>query len=255
MVDWLNIVLAGLLGVSIGSFINVVADRLPRGQSLVSPPSHCPVCDTKLKLFDLIPLLSYLGLRGKCRYCSAGIPFRIFAVELATGLLFVFIGYRFGFGYQGIAMMGFASLFTAVFLIDLEHQIIPNKIVFPAIAVSIVVMSFWPGFGFVQALIGAGAGFGLLLLLYIIPGVVIGEGDVKFAAVVGAATGFPVVLISLGLAFVLGGAVASVLLVTGKSGRKQKIAFGPFIVAAAMVSLIWGQSIVDWYVQTFWLWQ
>ena len=191
MTDWPTLLIIGLIGLSVGSFLNVLVDRLSSGQSLVSPPSHCPECQTRLRPWDLIPIVSYLVLRGRCRHCQARIPARTFAVELTAGLLYALIWVHYGPGFQAIAMMAYASLLLTVFVIDLEQQIIPNRIVVPGFVGFMVLASFWPGLGPAQAAIGAGAGFGMLLLLYLVPGAVIGAGDVKFAAVVGAATGFP----------------------------------------------------------------
>ena len=148
--------------------------------------------------------------------------------------------------------MAYASLLLAVFVIDLERQIIPNRIVVPGFVGFMVLASFWPGLGPVQAAIGAGAGFGMLLLLYVVPGAVIGAGDVKFAAVVGTATGFPLVIFSLGLAFVLGGSIGAVLLVTRKMHRRARMPLGSFIAVSALLTLVWGDPLLDWYLTRFW---
>lgn len=245
------LLLAALTGLSVGSFLNVVSDRIPAGQSLMSPPSSCPACGTRIRSIDLIPLVSYLVLRGKCRSCASGIPIRTLWVEIATGLIFALLWIKFGWTYEGAAMMAYASLFLAIFIIDIEHHIIPNKIVLVGLVAAIAIASFWPGVGPVKALIGAGAGFGILLALYLIPGFVIGEGDVKLAAVVGAATGFPIVAVGLGLSFVMGGVVAMLLIITRRSRRKAEIPFGPFIAASAMITLVWGDAILAWYLAQF----
>lgn len=248
---WLHLGLAAILGMAVGSFLNVVSDRLPSGGSLISPPSHCPNCDTKIGRRDLVPVFSYLILRGKCRNCSSRIPVRILIVELITGALFAFIWAKYGWTLQGLGLMGYASLFLAVFIIDMEHHIIPNKVVIVGLIGSIILASFWPDVGPLKAIIGAGVGFGVLLILYLIPGAVVGEGDVKLAAVVGAATGFPVVVVGIGLSFVIGGSVAILLLLFKRRGRKDQFAFGPFIAVSALIALIWGESIIQWYVGNF----
>ena len=249
--DYLGLFFATTVGLAVGSFINVVGARLPRGQSLSYPPSHCPACDEPIRRRDLIPVISYLLLRGKCRDCSAGIPLRVFLIEIVAGLLFAGVWLKFGWSYQGVAMMGYVGMFLAIFVVDMEHHIIPNRIVFPGLVVALAIASFWPELGIAKAAIGAGAGFGLMLLLYLIPGMVIGEGDVKLAAVVGAAVGFPVVFISLGMSFVLGGVVAAGILLAKRGGRKTEVPFGPFIAVAALVSLMWGGPILDWYMGSF----
>jgi leader peptidase (prepilin peptidase)/N-methyltransferase len=251
MIYWLNLIVAALLGMAVGSFLNVVSDRVPSGQSLVSPPSHCPVCHRRLSALDMVPIVSYLALRGRCRSCSAQIPLRILIVELSTSVLFALIWARYGWSYQGVAMMGYASLFLVVFIIDLEHRIIPNKLVLVGLVAALGISSFWPDIGPVSAVIGAAAGFGILLALYLIPGAVIGEGDVKLAAVVGAATGFPVVIVGLGLSFIMGGLVAITLIAFRRGQRKSQIPFGPFIAVAAMIALVCGETIFRWYAARF----
>ncbi len=248
--DWVYTALLAVTGAAIGSFLNVCADRLPLGQSLVFPPSHCPSCQTRLRATDLVPVVSYLALRGKCRYCGARIPLRIFLVELASGTLFAFIWARYGGTYEGIALLGYASLFLLVFIIDLEHGIIPNLIVFPSLAIALAVASFSPDIGPGWALAGAAAGFGILLAIYLLPGSIVGGGDVKFAAVVGAATGFPLVIVGLALAFVSGGVVALALLATRRRKRRDTIPFGPFIAASALATLLWGEAIGRWYLES-----
>ena len=251
LMDYLGLFFAITVGLAVGSFINVVADRLPAGQSIAFPPSHCPACDVRIRRRDLIPVISYLLLRGRCRDCSAKIPIRVFLIEIAAGFLFAGVWLRFGWGYQGVAMMGYVGMFLAIFVVDMEHHIIPNRIVFPGLVVALAIASFWPEVGLAKAAIGAGSGFGLMLLLYLIPGMVIGEGDIKLAAVVGASVGFPVVFVSLGLSFIIGGLAAAVILLAKRGGRKSEVPFGPFIAVAALVSLIWGRPILAWYLGSF----
>ncbi len=249
--DWFNLFVVGLVGLAVGSFLNVCIDRLPAGLSLVSPPSHCSECQTALKTLDLVPVASYLALRGRCRYCSARIPLRSPLVEATTAVIFALIWAGYGPSYEAYALMGYAAFFLAILVIDVEHEIIPNVLVFPGFAVALVVASFWPELGLARAAIGAGAGFGILLAMYLIPGAVIGEGDVKLAAVVGAVTGFPLVVVGLAMAFVLGGVIATVLLVSGRRERKGRMAFGPFIAIGAVVTLVWGEPVLDWYLTRF----
>ena len=132
------------MGASLGSFVNVVADRLPAGGSLVRPPSHCPVCHTHLRPLDLVPILSYLWLRGRCRYCGAVIPARLAVVEALSGLLLLLIFWRYGLG-PGFAVVALiATLLLAIAIIDLEHGLILNRIVLPAAAAAVVLAPLWP---------------------------------------------------------------------------------------------------------------
>ena len=141
-------VLAFLIGASIGSFLNVVIDRLPAGRSLVRPRSSCDTCQTVLSNTDNIPILSYLFLRGRCRYCDAGIPVRVLLVEIATAGLFLALYFQFGFGARFGVMAGATAVLIAVALIDLDHQLILNKITFPAAIVVLALSPFWPELGF-----------------------------------------------------------------------------------------------------------
>jgi leader peptidase (prepilin peptidase)/N-methyltransferase len=248
----LDLLVVGLVGVAVGSFLNVCIDRIPAGLSLVSPPSHCPSCQTRLRFADLAPVVSYVALRGRCRYCSARIGARSPIVELTTGMLFMLIWTAYGPSYQGFALMAYASLFLVVFVTDLESQIIPNLVVLTGFVAAFAVASFWPELGPARAAVGAGAGFGLMLALYLIPGAVVGEGDVKLAAVIGAASGFPLVVLALGLAFVLGGSAAMALMASGRRKRTDHIPFGPFMAVSALITLVWGHAILDWYLDRFW---
>lgn len=256
---WLSLFFA--LGAVVGSFLNVVADRLPTGRSIVSPPSHCPECQRGLSAKDMIPLFSYLWLKGRCRYCGATIPMRLLWVELGTGVLFAFSYWHYGFGWE-LAMVAFyCCLFIALLIVDLEHGILPNKIVYPGMVVALVVAALGSIFGFemssvrdsglglwiVDAAIGGGIGFGLLLIVALISRGGMGGGDVKLAGLIGLVTGFPLVFVAMFLGVVSGGLVAGVLLVTKVKKRKETIPFGPFLALAAVATLFWGNSLLGWY--------
>jgi leader peptidase (prepilin peptidase)/N-methyltransferase len=252
LAEWLYVVLVGAVGLAVGSFVNVVADRLPEGKSLLSPPSHCPECDRRLRALDLVPVFSYLALRGRCRYCKSPIPMRLMLVEAATGIGYGAVWYAYGGTIQAYLLLGYLTFFLAVFLIDLERQIIPNLLVIPALAAALAASALLTDVGLVNALIGAGVGFGIMLALYLIPGMVIGEGDVKLAAVIGAATGFPVIVFGIAASFVLGGMVALALLVAKLKSRKDTMSFGPYMALAAMAAIVWGKPVADWYLRSFW---
>ena len=258
----LLIFLFALLGLAVGSFLNVCIDRLPRNESIVNPPSHCSVCQHKLAVKDLIPLFSYLRLRGRCRYCQASIPRKLFWVELATGLIFAFlywwcVVFNPELGIVTFGVMAFyACLFTIIFIIDLEHGLILNKVLYPAMVVALLIAIFLPQpawipqlwvHGLLNFALGAAIGFVIFLLLALVSRGGMGFGDVKLAAFIGLATGFPLALLAVIMAAVLGGLTAIILLATRKRGRKEAIPFGPFLAVAAMVTLLWGNNIVNWY--------
>ena len=256
---WLSLFFA--LGAVVGSFLNVVADRLPAGRSIVFPPSHCPECQRGLSAKDTIPLFSYLWLKGRCRYCRATIPMRLFWVELGTGVLFAFSYWHYGLGWELAMVVFYCCLFIALLIVDLEHGILPNKIVYPGMVVALVLAALGSMCGFeprsvsdsglglwiVDAAIGGSIGFGLLLIVALISRGGMGGGDVKLAGLIGLVTGFPLVFVAMFLGVVSGGLVAGVLLVTKVKKRKETIPFGPFLCLAAVATLFWGNNLLGWY--------
>lgn len=240
-----------LSGIALGSFLNVVIDRLPQGQSLVRPPSHCPACGKRLAAQDLIPLLSYLWLRGRCHYCGARIPLRLFWVELATGLIFTLLWWRYGASAELLILAVYSLVFITIFVIDLDHGLILNKVVYPASLFAVATIPWHSDITLGDSLIGGAVGLALLALPAIASRRGMGMGDVKMAGLMGLATGFPVVLVALFIGIVSGGAVAAALILSGQKGRKDRIPFGPFLAVGAMVALIWGDTIWDWYRDPF----
>jgi len=250
----LLVVLFAILGLAIGSFLNVCIDRLPRNESIVFPSSHCDVCQHKLSAKDNIPLFSYLRLRGRCRYCQATIPRRIFWVELATGLIFALLCWHYGLSAQLGVMAFYACLFIIIFVIDLEQGLILNKVVYPGMVVALL-LALVPEPGFSQlaamrvanAAIGGGIGFVIFLVIAIVSRGGMGWGDVKLAALIGLATGFPLVFVAIIMGAILGGIVAVALMIAKKRKRRETVPFGPFLALAAMVTLLWGSNILSWY--------
>lgn len=251
----ISIVLFGWLGAAIGSFLNVCIDRIPAGKSLLSPPSHCDACGHRLSVKDLIPVFSYLWLRRRCRYCQAPISWRIFWVELGSGLLLAFIYWRYGLSVDLAIIAAYCYLFIVLGVIDLEHKLILNRIVYPAMVVAVVVSIFWtqsaiislPWPEAVNGIIGGGVGFVFLLIPALIYRGGMGWGDVKMAALIGLITGFPLVIVSLLMGVIIGGLVAGILLLLKKKKRKEPIPFGPFLAIATVVTLLWGSNIFNWY--------
>lgn len=239
------------IGACVGSFLNVVADRLPQGKSIVLPPSHCENCQRRLSVDDNIPVVSYLWLRGRCRYCHAAIPQRVFWVELGTAAMFAFLYGKYSFTYLLPVMLIYGCIFIVLTVIDLEHGLLPNKVVYPAMAISFAVavasqvLHLSPLPDLKSAVIAGAIGFVFLL----IPAVIsrgMGWGDVKLAAFIGLATGFPLVLLALFISIVSGGVVAGILLLLKIKGRKDAIPFGPFLSLGTLVALLWGNSILAW---------
>jgi len=239
-----------LLGLIIGSFINVVVHRLPRGESLVSPGSHCPHCGEPIRAWDNIPLLSFLVLRGKCRYCGKPIGWRYPIIELLTGIIFGFSYVRFGWQPFLFIALYFSAILLMVSFIDLEHQIIPNKIIFPAIIVGGVAKLVLKPETVWVSLAGFVLAGGFLLLVGLLKKDAMGGGDVKLAAFMGLILGSTVIM-ALFLAFILG-AVAGILLILLKiKGRKELIPFGPFLALGGLITLFWSQELLDVYLGGF----
>jgi leader peptidase (prepilin peptidase)/N-methyltransferase len=248
-----------LLGLVVGSFLNLCIDRLPGGKSIVRPGSHCDNCNQSLKAVDLVPVFSYVWLKGHCRYCGARIPIRSPIVEFATAAIFAFLAWHYGLSLELAFAVIYASIFIVIFAIDLEQELILNIVVFPAMILAFAFSFFWGGFeefwpkvgpGFLlSALLGGAVGFVLMLLPYLLTrGRGMGYGDVKLAAFIGLMSGFPLVVVALLVGIVVGGLVAVFLLVSrAVKSRKAAIPYGPFLAVGAMVALIWGDKIFQWW--------
>lgn len=246
------IVIAGLAGLLIGSFLNVVAHRLPRGESLVSPGSHCPGCGSPVKPYDNIPVLSWLALRGRCRSCDEPISPQYPLVELATGLLWAsVVAARDDAPSIALGLILVTALVPIV-VIDLERRLIPNAITLPA-AVAAVAAGLALDIDYLpeQLIAGAGAaGFFLLAAMAYPRGM--GMGDVKLAGVIGLCLGkavVPALMIALLAGVVVGGLI--IARIGARAGRKAAVPFGPFLALGAAVALFAGDAMVDWYADTY----
>ena len=209
----------------------------------------------------MVPVLSYVWLRGKCRHCRGEIPFRVVLVEAATGALFLGVFLLYGFGIDFIVLSACLSLLVLVSLIDLEHRLILDVMVFPSIVMLLVLAPFWPDIGFPRVFLGeetllaslansslSGLGaFLVFLLVAMINPAGMGGGDIKFAAVLGLMVGFPGILIAIWISAIGGGLIAIGLILTRKKHRKDVMPFGPFMAIGAAVVLISGPDIVNWY--------
>ncbi len=236
-----------LLGTVIGSFLNVVADRLPHGISIVSPPSQCPHCGRRLKPLELIPILSYLLLRGKCITCKSHIPIRILFVELGTGILFGLIWQRYGLSFDTLLGCLFASFLITILLIDLKHHRILNVMTYPAYIIALVTLPLIFKREVIEVLAGGALGFTLLLIITLIKPEGMGMGDVKLAALIGFVLGYPSVLLALFLSFTVGGLISGVLLIAKVIGRKDQVAFAPYLATGGILTMLYGQEILSWW--------
>ena len=245
-------ILAGVMGLVLGSFFNVVIHRLPRGESLSTPGSHCPHCDAPVRPYDNVPVLSWLVLRGRCRDCGAPISARYPLVELATGLLFAAVVVAKGADRDVWLGLALVAALVPTALIDLEHRIIPNAIMLPAAVAAPVILALTRPEDLVEHLIAGAAAGGFLLVAVLAYPRGMGMGDVKLAGVLGLYLGVSVAPAML-IAFLAGTLVgAAVMARKGVAeGRKTAVPFGPFLALGGLVGLFAGPAIVAWYADRF----
>jgi leader peptidase (prepilin peptidase)/N-methyltransferase len=248
------VVLCGAVGLMVGSFLNVVIHRVPQRASVVRPPSACPSCGEQIAPRDNIPVLSWLLLRGRCRHCSARISIRYPLVELATAALFVAVAAEFHDDLVLPAYLVLAACLLAISFIDLEHFIVPNRILIVACALGAPLLTLAAaadGWGHLRgSLYGGVLGLGLLLAIHLVNPRGMGMGDVKLAGVLGLYVGFlgaGHVLLGLFLGFLLGSVIGLLLIATGLRSRRDHIPFAPFLAAGAMLTLFVGSTFLDWY--------
>jgi len=279
-----------LFGISLGSFLNVIIYRLPKDEK-ISGRSRCPHCKKVICWYDLIPVFSFIMLSGKCRYCHQKISLQYPLVEIATGILFLLI-FNFQFSPQDPAKAGptgqaifniiylwlIACFLVVIFVVDLKHYIIPDKIIYPAIGIAFLyqvifnfqfspkeslrlptgqaifnkfsisnfqITNFYPP---ILSALGAAAFF--LVIVLVSHGHWMGLGDVKLAGFMGLFLGWPNILMALFLAFGLGAIIGLGLVILGKKKFKSEIPFGPFLVAGTLLALFWGKNLIDWYLAT-----
>ena len=239
------------LGLLIGSFLNVVAYRLPRGESLLWPASHCPTCEQPIKPYDNVPVLSWLLLRGKCRGCGERISPRYPATEFLTALAFALVVLVNGFDKDLIWELPFAAMLITVAAIDLEHRIVPNKILLPFAVYGTAIAIAFRTDDLVELAIAAAGAFLFFLLAAIAYPRGMGMGDVKLAGVMGLFLGLNVVP-ALFVAFLTGTVVGIAVAARSDSeGRKTGVPFAPFLAFGGLVGLLAGSALIDLYTGTF----
>ncbi len=235
-----------------GSFLNVVIYRVPRGLSLIKPPSSCPQCKKKIKVYDNIPIISFLLLGGKCRFCKVRIPLTYPLVEILTPLSFLLLHGHFGLSPHFLASCLFASALIALGFIDFYFQVLPDEITLPILVLALAYSFFRPDLGLRQALIGAVTGSGFLLFIYTVYYLLrkkegLGMGDVTMMLAVGAYLGWLKAVLTLVLASFTGALVGIFLLCFRKKDLQYSLPFGTFLAPAAYVSLVWGGQIIGAY--------
>ena len=269
-----------LFGLAVGSFLNCVIYRLETGGNFFRGRSFCPKCKHILSWPDLIPLFSFFLLKGKCRYCQQKISLQYPLVELATGILFVLTAYNLQltiYNLKDLFVVSYLLLVVncllVIFVYDLKHYIIPDKIIYPAIAVAFlyqIISNFqWVAGGWrlisitnFQFLItnfyhpflsAVGAALFFLFIVLISRGKWMGVGDIKLAFLMGLVLGFPNILVALFSAFLLGAIIGIGLIISGKKTLKSEVPFGPFLVTGTFIALFWGQEIINWYAKSLYI--
>jgi leader peptidase (prepilin peptidase)/N-methyltransferase len=249
--------LAGLFGLLIGSFLNVVIWRVPRGESIVSPPSHCPGCDAPISPRDNVPLLSWLLLRGRCRHCGEPISARYPLVELLTGGVFAVLAARVGLDWALPAYLYLGAVCVALALIDLDHKRLPNALTLPSYVVGVVLLgaaALLKGEPrlVLRALLGMAILYGIYFLLAFAYPAGMGFGDVKLAGVLGLYLGYlgwSTWFVGWLLGFLLGGLFGVLAILVRRASRKTQVPYGPFMIVGAFVAICCGQAIADAYLK------
>jgi leader peptidase (prepilin peptidase)/N-methyltransferase len=260
MQDIISYITIFLFGSVVGSFLNVCIYRIPRNLSIITPSSRCPLCNNTIKPWDNIPILSYILLKGRCRTCKGKISFRYPLVEFLNAILYVFALWRFGVGLYILLYFIFCSALIVITFIDLDFQIIPDRITLPGIPIAIIFGGFFlmdpflrnSPLGIKSSIIGACLGFGFYYIIAeagyrILKKEAMGGGDIKLMAMIGGFLGWKGVILTTFLGS-FSGAVISILLMSFK-GRKwgSKIPFGPYLALGAFITLFYGQEIFHWF--------
>lgn len=250
---------AFLFGLIVGSFLNSILYRLRYGGNIVKERSHCPKCSHVLGVWDLIPLMSFLFLRGRCRYCKRPIEGQYFLVEFFTGLAFALIIARFGFFPLTVLHLSFlaylfsmTSFLIIIFVYDLRYFLISDSVVLPAMMLAILGEFFILHQGWKELFVAALVGGGFFLLQHLVSrGKWVGEGDIRMGVLMGLILGLEKTLFALLLAYVFGALVGITLLALKKKALSSQIAFGTFLSSATWVSLLWGEDLITWYLKFF----
>lgn len=241
-----------LISVIIGSFLNVCIYRIPRKESILYPASHCPQCHTPLKPWDLIPILSYILSKARCRYCGERISPRYPLVEWMNGLIYLLLYYYFGLTFTFWKYALLASLLLVIAWIDYDLQIIPDELIVFGLMVGTMIYVFHhDGTLWINGLMGLLLGGGMFLLIAMVSKGAMGGGDIKLMGMLGYWLGWQYILVIALLSFVIGAVFSILLLVFKIKGRKDMVPFGPFMAMAALLTMVYGRSMIYWYLMEF----
>lgn len=245
-----------LFGLLIGSFLNVCIYRIPKKESIVFPSSHCPKCDHPLEFYDLVPVLSYIFQRGRCRYCGDAISPRYALVELLNALMYLVVFYFYGFTLDFIFYAIITSILIVITFVDLDIMEIPDIFVVSLLLVSVLHKAlncfiYNIEFGFLDSLLGFLVSGILFLLIITVSKGGMGGGDMTLIAALGFILGLKKIAVTILLSFLYGSIISIFLLASKLKTRKDPIPFGPFIVLGFFTSLFWGDGIILWYIDRF----
>lgn len=247
--NWLIISLVFIFGLVFGSFFNVVGLRVPMKKSIVSPSSHCTTCQRQLQALDLVPVLSYVLLGGKCRGCGQKISWIYPFMELVTGVLFAFAYWQFGFSAEFFVAILFSSLLVIIVVSDFAYMLIPNKVLILFLPLLVIGRIMSPLLPWWDSLLGAVVGFGILYSIAVLSRGGMGGGDIKLFFLIGLVLGTMGSLLTLFLATVIGMIVGTLVLRVRGQGRKTPVPFGPSIALAAIIVYFYGETISHWYLR------
>jgi len=241
-----------IFGALVGSFLNVCISRLPKEESIIWPGSHCPYCKKPILFYDNIPLVSYVLLMGKCRHCKKPISIQYPLIEGITVLSSLFLIIKFDFSLSYLFYFAFVAALIVITVIDLYHQIIPDVISLPGIGVGLIASLILPQITFLNSLFGVLLGGGSLFLVatcyqWLFKREGMGGGDVKLLAMIGAFLGWKVVILTILLSSLIGSITGILIMVVKGKDFKYAIPFGPFLSLGAVISLFYGESLINWY--------
>lgn len=257
----MNIILAILIftyGLLIGSFLNVCIYRIPREENIAFPSSHCPNCNTSLKWYDNIPLFSYISLKGKCRYCDTSISSQYPMIELFNSIIYLLLFYKFDLAIDFIFYALISSTLIVVTMIDFKKMIIPDSLIVTLLVLSILhkatnyIINKTP-IRIIDSIGGLLIAGGIFLIIVILSKGGMGGGDVTLIGALGFIVGIKYIILTIFLSFVIGGLISVFLLATKLKTRKDPVPFGPFIVLGFMITLFWGEMLIEWYMGSLYL--
>lgn len=253
-----GIIASGVFGLIIGSFLNVVILRFEDLKSIFTTRSHCPHCKKEISWYDLIPFFSYIALAGKCRACKAGISMQYPLVEVGTGLIFAALFCKFGLSIQFGFLLAIISILIVVFTYDILHYLVADILVWIAIGLWVLYLAISyllsPNLSFLSSIYGGLLWGGFLALMVVLSREKwMGAGDIKLGFLLGAMVAWPNVLVALFFTFSLGGIFGIILIALKRKGMKDMVPFAPFMILGMLITLFFGQVILDWYMGGLWM--